>query len=47
MADDLKSLIENMSNIMDGPISLTLIYDPQGKEQKLFIIDCKRLQSQG
>lgn len=46
MADKLKEAIENMSSIMDGAIQLVLIYDPKGKDQKLFFVSCERLNVQ-
>lgn len=46
MTDELKERLEQISKMMDGAISVTLIYDSNNKTQKLFMISVERVAAQ-
>jgi len=46
MVDEIKEELERISRTFDGPISATLIYDPNNKDQKVFFMNVERLSKQ-
>ena len=44
MADELKNYIGAISKIMDGPVQVSVVYDPKAEGQKVFIVAAEKLQ---